>query len=138
MRVTARPAPGRGQLDHELLGGLFGTALLACVHLGPSPSLLRIPCFFKALTHLPCPSCGMTRCWEALGRLEWAQALRMHPAMAAGYFLLWAYVPYAAGALGGLWPRLGISLSPSGARAARISVLASFAALWGFLIWDGR
>ena len=80
----------------------------------------------------------MTRSWEALGRLEWPLAFRMHPALTLGYFLLWLYVPYAIGALAGLWPRVSVQVSPGAARALRIGALFGFAALWGFLILDGR
>ena len=138
MRLHVRPSPPPGRLDPEILWGILGAGILALIHLGPSPSLLHLPCLFKALSGIPCPTCGMTRAWDALGRLDWALALRMHPVLALGYFFLWAYIPYAAGAVLGLWPRMGVSVPPGQARGLRISALLAFAALWGFLIRDGR
>ena len=138
MRLHAAPSPGAGRLDPELLWGSLGALILLLIHVGPSPALFPIPCPFKFLTGIPCPSCGMTRCWTALGRHEWALAFRMHPALAAGHFFLWAYVPYALGAVAGLWPRLGIRVSAAEALGIRLLLLASAGVLWSFLIWDGR
>ncbi len=138
MRLTRRAPPGAGTLDPEVLWGLMGAASLVLIHAGLKPSLLGIPCLFKHLTALPCPSCGMTRCWEALGAFDWGHALRLHPPMALGYFSLWAYVPYAAGAVAGLWPRIGLVLPPPAGRWIRAGALLAFAATWGFLVWDGR
>ncbi len=36
-------------------------------------------CLFRALFHLPCPGCGLTRSLENLWRGEWALSLRHHP-----------------------------------------------------------
>ena len=136
--VTSRPRPQAGELDPELLWGSLGGAVLALVHSGLKPSLLGVPCLFKAMTRLPCPSCGMTRSWEALGRLEFPLAFRMHPLLAAGYFALWLYVPYALGACLGLWPRVRILPSPGQSRLLRLGAISAAALTWIFLIWDGR
>ena len=37
------------------------------------------PCPFKALTGIPCASCGLTRCVLALGAGKWAEAFHWHP-----------------------------------------------------------
>ena len=137
-RVFRRDRPGPGRLDPELLWGILGFLTLLLIHFGPSPALFPVPCPFKLLLGIPCPSCGMTRSWLALGRHEWPLAFRMHPALASGYFLMWGYVPYALGAVAGLWPRVGLSLSEGEVRGIRLLVLASLGVLWGFLILDGR
>lgn len=41
--------------------------------------LVHVPCFFRELTGLPCPACGLTRAWLALFRGEIGQAFAMHP-----------------------------------------------------------
>ena len=134
----ARPKPGPGRVDPELLWGILSAGALAAVRLIPFPTRLGLSCPFKTLSGLPCPTCGMSRAWEALAHGEWAAACRLHPGVAAGYAALWLYVPYAAGAVAGLWPRLDIRPSPGAARGFRMTVLALLAALWGYLIWDGR
>ena len=138
MRLYSAPSPGAGRLDPELLWGILGALVLFLIHFGPSPALFPVPCPFKLLSGIPCPSCGMTRCWCALGRHEWPLAFRMHPALAAGYFLLWGYVPYALGAVIGLWPRLGVRVSAREALGIRLLLLASLGVLWGYLILGGR
>ena len=46
-------------------------------------------CIFYNYTGCPCPSCGMTRAFESLLKLEWAEAFRYHP-----LFLLVFLFPY--------------------------------------------
>jgi len=37
------------------------------------------PCLVKAVTGLPCPSCGLTRSGLALGHGDWPAAIHFHP-----------------------------------------------------------
>lgn len=50
-------------------------------------------CPFRALTGLPCPGCGMTRAFCALGHGEWRDALRynaLSPFVLLALLVLWA------------------------------------------------
>jgi len=40
---------------------------------------LGLPCPFKAIFHIPCPGCGMTRAYLSLLRLDFAAAFAFHP-----------------------------------------------------------
>lgn len=133
-----RTRPRAGSADPELIWGIVGAGLLVLLHIGLPPALPGIPCLFKALLGIPCPSCGMTRSWQALAQGEWALALRMHPLLPLGMAFVWAYVPYALGAALGAWPRLRISPSPALAQGLRLLAVTAVLAVWGFLIRDGR
>lgn len=37
------------------------------------------PCFFRRLTGIPCPCCGMSRAWLAALRLDFRRAFSFHP-----------------------------------------------------------
>jgi len=67
------------------LGAGFAAWLAAILE--PVAGLLP-QCAFKHLTGLACPTCGMTRCLEALGRWDWPAAFHWHPAVAACAALL--------------------------------------------------
>ena len=41
--------------------------------------LFRIPCPWRALTTIPCPTCGMTRAWIAALSLDFRTAFAYHP-----------------------------------------------------------
>lgn len=56
-------------------------------------------CVFNRLTGLPCPGCGMTRSFCAIGKGEWARALLFHPLGPAVFAIAVAY-----------WARSGIAL----------------------------
>ena len=38
-----------------------------------------VPCLFRSLTGIPCPTCGVTRSFAALTRLDFAESFYYHP-----------------------------------------------------------
>ena len=113
---------------------LAATAVVGVLHLDHLPFSL---CVFKAVTGLPCMTCGTTRALGRLARLDLAGALAMNPLVAAG---LLALVPWAAADLA-LLPSgraLSLHLSPAGARAARIAAVAAVLLNWAWLVAAGR
>ncbi len=52
--------------------GIVAVVLLLCV-------VLKIPCFMRSVTGIPCPSCGMTRAWLAALQLDFSAAFSYHP-----------------------------------------------------------
>jgi hypothetical protein len=55
--------------------GLVGAVLLPdrAIHDGP------VVCLFRRITGRPCPSCGLTRSWQALGHGRIGDSIRFHP-----------------------------------------------------------
>ncbi len=58
---------------------------------------LKIPCFFRFFTGIPCPSCGMTRAFLSLLRLDFSISFYYHPllipALVAGFIAIHMEVP---------------------------------------------
>jgi len=138
MRVSFRSLNAR-ETDHELLWSLVGLGALglafAWTKVG-SPALLVCP--LRAVTGLPCPTCGSTRAWAALldGRL--GDAARLNPLVFATTLALPPYAVYGLTVAAASLPRIRIQLGRSGRAALRILVALVGATLWLFLIIDGR
>ncbi len=72
--------------SHRLLLGLCLGALLIAVILGGLEALwpafemgdLPVACAFRRVTGTPCPGCGLTRAWVALGRGAVGESLIFH------------------------------------------------------------
>jgi hypothetical protein len=118
---------------------LAACAVVAVVMVAWLP-LSRLPfslCVFKAVTGVPCLTCGTTRTLALLARLDVLGALAMNPLVAAG---LLALVPWAAADLALMPGRraLVLELSPAAGRAARIAVMAAVVLNWVWLVAAGR
>lgn len=138
MRVVWRPlAPG--ETDHETLWASVAAALgvlsAAVWVLGAWPATV---CAFRAMTGVPCPTCGATRLLAAVLAGDPWLALRMNPLLGCGAALVGGYLAYAAVVAVRRRPRLRVSLAPREAAWARAGALAAVLANWGFLILDGR
>ncbi len=59
-------------LKHITIGGLL--ILLVFIF-----SVFKIPCLFRFITGLPCPSCGMTRSFLSLLSFDFAASFAYHP-----------------------------------------------------------
>lgn len=124
-------APGRQ------LAFLWGGAALVCAAAAPLAGDLAAgapACAFRALTGVPCPTCGGTRALLALVRLDAGAALAWNPlvTVAALVFALGGLVALAR-ALGGK----GVP-DPAPPRWAGGAAALALAANWAFVILEGR
>lgn len=116
------------------LFALLGAASFLAARFLP---LLDVPftCPFRALTGLPCATCGMTHAFVHMARGEVALAARSSPLGAALALAAWAYsaLDLARAALGLPWPVL-----PERAwRALALSGLGAAALNWAWLVSRG-
>jgi uncharacterized protein DUF2752 len=134
-RTALRARAGATPLGAILAAcALVAVAVVALLHLDRLPVSL---CVFKAVTGIPCMTCGTTRALARLAHLDLAGALAMNPLTTLGTLAL---VPWGLADLA-LLPRrraLSLELSPAGARAARIAAALAVLANWAWLIAAGR
>ena len=135
MMVRFHSRPAAAPLGAIFLGiGLLFALAVGLLHLDRLPFTL---CTFKAVTGLPCMTCGTTRTLGLLFRGDVAHALSMNPlATVAGIGL-------AAWGLGDLWllrrqAALGLEVDPSARRFLRVAAVVLVAANWAYLIASGR
>jgi hypothetical protein len=112
---------------------LLAGASVTLLHLDRLPFAI---CAFKALTGLPCPTCGSTRAAVHLARLDVASGVAMNPLFVAGATLLvtWGLADLLLMTRG---RALGIEVSPGLARVLRAFAVAAIVANWAYLIAAG-
>jgi hypothetical protein len=124
-------APGRQ------LAFLWGGVALACAAAAPFARSLAAEapaCPFRALTGVPCPTCGGTRALLALARLDPAAALYWNPLVALGAMAL---VAGGLVALARAFSGKGVPDGPAPRWGGALAALA-LAANWAFVIAEGR
>ncbi len=127
---------GSSELDIELIwSGVFFLGVGVAVAV-PAALLLKLFCPFKALTGLPCATCGSGRTMMALMHLEPLSALQLNPG-ATIVWIAWAmFATYGAMVVLLRLPRLRIH----GLRLTRGLVTAGMlvaAVNWAYLIVTG-
>jgi len=132
LRLVARRGPPLGLIFAGI--GALGAAVVGVLHL----DRLKLPlCYVKALSGLPCPTCGSTRAAGRLFAFDPAGAFAMNPlaTLAALALVLWALGDLA------LVPRgrvLGVEVSPRAATLLRVALVAAVAGNWAYLLAAGR
>jgi hypothetical protein len=138
MTVATARLP-RDEIDHELIWGwvalgsaVLGAFLIARIGLPP------IVCPFRALTGLPCLTCGATRAFAALIRGDVTASVRLNPLVPIGAACAIVYVPYALVVAHANLPRVRVHLTSADWVLIRIVVSVVVVSVWTYLIVDGR
>jgi hypothetical protein len=120
--------------DPELL--LLGASAGGAAYAGAwmAGGLPLPPCAFRAITGLPCPTCGATHCVLALLHGHVAEAIAWNPLVFAGLVLLVLANVYAIAILAGKLPRLRFSFSAMEGRFLRLASVIILAANWAYEI----
>jgi hypothetical protein len=115
-----------------ILGAIAATggALVGLFRLDHLPFTV---CLFKALTGLPCPTCGSTRAAGCLARGDVTGALAMNPLATMAFFglLLWAVADLVLLTRG---RAIDLTVSPRLSRVLRVAAVAALVVNWAFLI----
>ena len=133
MRLVARA--GATPLGAIFLAcGLVIAAVVGVLHLDRLPVAF---CAFKAVTGLPCMSCGTTRAFARLYSLDLPGAVTMNPLSAA---VALALVPWGIADLALLSKgrALALEVSPTLAPFVRVTAVTLVFANWAYLIVAGR
>lgn len=132
LRFVSRSGPPLGLIFAAI--GALATVAVGLLHIDRLPIAL---CYVKALTRLPCPTCGSTRALGRLFALDLPGAFAMNPlaALAALVLAAWAAADLA------LLPRrraLGVRATPALGSALRLVAVFAVLANWAYLIAAGR
>jgi hypothetical protein len=133
--MLLRAAPGRAPLG-AIFAGLAVLAALGVRLVGVDGAGFTL-CLFKAVTGIPCMTCGTTRALARLGRLDLPGAFAMNPLAALAGL---AVLPWA---LADLWltrrgHALALDLTRGQQAVLRVAVVAAVLANWAYLIAAGR
>jgi len=117
-----------------LVCGVVMAAAVGLLHLDRMPVAF---CLFKAVTGLPCLTCGTTRAFARLFALDLPGAVSMNPLSAA---VALALVPWGVADLV-LIPKgraMALEISPAVAPFLRVTAVTLLAANWAYLMVVGR
>ncbi len=129
--VLNKRAPG--QIEFGIIyGGIVLLALLAGRFL---PVLALAPsCAFKALTGVPCPTCGSTRSIVYLSHGDLAPAFFMNPLVLAGALAALVYLLYSLFTFFFVVPRIAVALSGKEKDRVRALAVLLIFANWLYLV----
>ncbi len=135
MKFRRTKVTSQGGVFSRWFPPVVAAAVLAASVVSTVPAHLpATPCPFYNLTGLPCPGCGMTRGFVAMGHGRPADAWRYNALAPAFFAALCAYVLWFGANL--FMPLEGVALWLKRRRKALYAVALCLIALsWGLSIW---
>jgi hypothetical protein len=132
LSLCGRPGPPLGLVFGGI--GVLASAAIGLLHLDRLPVTF---CALKALTGLPCPTCGSTRALGRLFSLDLAGAFSMNPLTTV---VALGVVAWAAADLALVRSRraVGLEVSPRLARWLRLALPLLVLLNWVYLVLAGR
>jgi len=123
------------EIDHELLWLLISVSTFLALSLWLSAGLATPRCAFRAITGLPCPTCGATRsAWQFLHG-HFLTSLRFNPLAFLAYCGIAIFDLYAIAVLIARTPRLRLSnFTRFEKLVVRILVIALLSGNWLYLV----
>ncbi len=122
-----------GQIEFGIIYGLIAFMVLIAGRFLPVLSLAP-SCAFKALTGIPCPTCGATRSMVLLSHCDVVSAFCMNPAIAVCALLAVLYLLYSLFTLLFGLPRINLTLSGKEKDRVRVLAVLLILANWLYLI----
>ena len=125
-------------VDHEMIWGAIGLLALAAARLVP-PSLTDFyRCPFHSFTGIPCPTCGMTRCFRHVVHGRLPEAFGLNPLGALFTIFTILFVAYAFTVLVFRLPRPRLQLVPAEKLSiVRLGLPGILLLNWFYLFYHG-
>ena len=133
MRVVLNPNPGKMEGMHVL--GILGLIALALARFFPFKALPFTLCHFRAITGLPCPTCGMTTCFIHMTHGEVLQALAISPLGVLVFFYVLAIIVFMIGHRIWRWPSVRLQLGRGEKAVAIVLGIAVVLLNWAYNIF---
>ncbi len=140
METLQQPAGVReGRVDHEAIWAPIGAVILFAARFFPFDRFPLGACPFRALTGIPCLSCGGTRSLRAFTHLDLGEAFAMNPLVAALGWIAAAYLAHAVGVWVFGLPRWRPSIPSARWRnGLRLAAVSALVLNWTYLLAAGR
>lgn len=131
--VFQKRAPGG--IEYGIIYGVIVLSALLSARLLPLRSVLPA-CPFKALTGLPCPTCGATRSLLFFGEGKFIPALLMNPLIAVVLLAAVGFFFYSLTALLLRLPRVTVQMSEPEKQRTRSILILVFLSNWIYLLFS--
>lgn len=133
MKIVLNPNPGKMEGMHAL--GILGIIALVLARFFPFQALPFTLCHFRAITGLPCPTCGMTTCFIHMTHGDFLRALAVSPLGVFVFFYVLAIIVFMIGHKIWKWPAVRVVLGRREKIAAIVLAIVVVLLNWAYNIF---